>query len=132
MPLTVDDRLAIHDLLVLHGHLVDDGELNRLHEVFTTDVVYDLTALGGATLTGVEAVADAARQLGDNNPVAHLVTNILVVESNGEVTARSKFIGISREGSAGSGVYEDVLRRTPHGWRIRRRRVTVRRRPLHP
>jgi 3-phenylpropionate/cinnamic acid dioxygenase small subunit len=130
MPLTVDERLAIHDVLALHGHLVDSGELDRLGELFTHDVVYDLTALGGPTLTGVESIADAARELGDDNPVAHLVTNILIAESNGEVTARSKFIGVGRDGSTGSGVYDDVFRRTTEGWRIARRRVTVRRQPL--
>jgi 3-phenylpropionate/cinnamic acid dioxygenase small subunit len=132
MPLTVTDRLAIHDLLSLHGHLVDNGELDRLDELFTDDVVYDVTALGGTTLSGVDAIAEAATQLGDRNPVAHHVTNILVADHDGEVTVRSKFIGIGRDGSAGSGTYDDVLRHTPDGWRIARRRITVRRQPLQP
>ncbi len=27
---TAEDRLAIHELIALHGHLMDDGELGRL------------------------------------------------------------------------------------------------------
>ena len=30
MPLTSEDRLAIADLVALHGHLFDEGELDRL------------------------------------------------------------------------------------------------------
>lgn len=132
MTLTTEDRLAIHELLALHGHLVDDGALDRLDEVFTDDVGYDLTPLGGDTLNGVEAIRTSALELGDRNPVAHLVTNIVVAEQDGEVTARSKFLGVRRDGSVGSGVYTDVLRRTPDGWRIAHRRVSLRREPLQP
>lgn len=128
--ISTDDRLAIHELLALHGHLVDNGELDRLDELFTEDIVYDLTPLGGAALTGVEAIRRSALELGDRNPVAHLVTNVLVQERDGEVAACSKFIGVQRDGSVGSGVYADVLRRTTDGWRISRRRVSLRREPL--
>jgi 3-phenylpropionate/cinnamic acid dioxygenase small subunit len=132
MRFTTDDRLAIHDLLALHGHLVDAGALDRLGELFSDDVVYDLTPLGGTVLEGVEEIAASARELGENNPVAHLVTNIVVEERGGEVTARSKFLGVRRDGSVGSGVYDDVVRRTSRGWRIARRRVSVGRQPLPP
>lgn len=132
MSLTSDDRLAIQDLLARHGHLVDDGALDRLGELFTDDVVYDLTPLGGAVLVGIDAIAASARELGDQNPVAHLVSNVLVSEQGGAVTARSKFLGVRRDGSVGSGVYDDVLRRTPDGWRIARRGVSLRREPLQP
>ncbi|MGW0229848.1 nuclear transport factor 2 family protein [Actinopolymorpha singaporensis] len=132
MTLTTDDRLAIHELLALHGHLVDDGALDRLGEVFADDVGYDLTPMGGETLNGIQAIRASALDLGDRNPVAHLVTNIVVAEHDGEVTARSKFLGVRRDGSVGSGVYEDVVRRTPDGWRIAHRRVSLRREPLRP
>lgn len=132
MTLTTEDRLAIHELLALHGHLVDEGELDRLGEVFTDDVGYDLTPLGGDLLNGVEAIRASALSLGDRNPVAHLVTNTVVAEHGGEVTARSKFLGVRRDGSVGSGVYEDVLRPTADGWRVAHRRVSLRREPLQP
>lgn len=132
MALTAEDRLSIQELLALHGHLVDDGALERLGELFTDDVVFDLTPLGGTVLQGIDAIAASARELGDNNAVAHLVSNVLVSEQGGEVTARSKFLGVRRDGSVGSGVYDDVLRHTPNGWRIARRRVSLRREPLQP
>jgi hypothetical protein len=45
-----DDRLLIHELINLHGHLCDEAQLDRLGEIFTDDVVYDVSALGGAPL----------------------------------------------------------------------------------
>jgi hypothetical protein len=132
MTLPVSERLAIHELLALHGHLVDEGALDRLGDVFTDDVVYDLTPLGGSVLNGLEAIGASAQELGDRNPVAHLVTNVVVSEHDGEVSARSKFIGVRGDGSAGSGVYDDLLRHTAAGWRIARRRVSLRRVPLQP
>lgn len=132
MTLSVGDRLDIHELLALHGHLVDEGSFDRLGELFTDDVSYDLTPLGGTALSGIAAIAESARELGDRNPVAHLVTNIVVTDRDGEVTTRSKFIGVRRDGSVGSGVYDDLLRRTAEGWRIARRRVSLRREPLQP
>lgn len=44
--LTADDKWAIGETLALHGHLFDEGELDRLDELFTDDVVYDVSALG--------------------------------------------------------------------------------------
>ncbi|HZE33074.1 MAG TPA: nuclear transport factor 2 family protein [Actinoallomurus sp.] len=45
MALSDADRTVITELISLHGHLVDEGELGRLDEVFTDDVVYDVTVL---------------------------------------------------------------------------------------
>ena len=132
MAVSIEDRITIHELIALHGHLVDTGQLERLSEVFTYDVVYDLTAMSGPTLHGVQAVSEAAQRLGDRNPVAHLVTNTVVTVDGEHVLARSKFLGVQRDGSVGSGVYDDELRRTPDGWRIALRSVSLRREPLHP
>ncbi|WP_405915000.1 nuclear transport factor 2 family protein [Streptomyces sp. NBC_00728] len=81
MSLAVEDRLAITELVSLHGHLVDDGSLDRLKELFTADVVYDLTDFGEKPLCGVAAIRQAAWALGAANPVAHHVTNVVVTAS---------------------------------------------------
>ncbi len=44
MRLTTDDRAAVQDVVALHGHLTDDGEFDRMTEVFSDDVVYDVSA----------------------------------------------------------------------------------------
>ncbi|MFI9381374.1 nuclear transport factor 2 family protein [Kutzneria sp. NPDC052558] len=131
MTLTAQDRIDIDDLVNRHGHLVDAGELDRLDELFTPDVVYDASDYGGAPLHGVAAIREAALALGPANPVGHHVTNIVITAVD-EVTARvrSKGIGILAGGTVGSAVYDDVVTRGPGGWRISHRKITARRAPL--
>ncbi|MEW1691103.1 nuclear transport factor 2 family protein [Streptomyces sp. NPDC091265] len=131
MALGTEDRLAVLELIALHGHLVDDGELHRLDELFTDDVVYDVTSLGHGSLVGVDAFRDAALAMGAHNPVGHHVTNIVLTDlGDGRVSARSKGIGINADGTSGSVTYEDTVVRGEQGWRIARRKVIARRTPL--
>lgn len=68
MTLATEDRLAIAELVSLHGHLFDDGRLDELTELFTEDVVYDVSAFGQGELAGIAAIRDAALVLGAANP----------------------------------------------------------------
>ncbi|WP_330231385.1 nuclear transport factor 2 family protein [Nocardia sp. NBC_00508] len=131
MTLSMEDRIAINDLIAQHGHLVDAGELDRMDELFSPGIVYDLSDLGFGELRGIAAVREAALMLGDANPVGHHVTNVLVTETEtGEVQVRSKGIGISADGGCASVTYEDVVVREEAGWRISSRKVVPRRAPL--
>jgi hypothetical protein len=131
MALTSEDRVAIAELISMHGHLCDSGELDRLDEVFTADVVYDITDFGQDPLEGVAAIAAAGRALGELNPVGHHVTNIVLAElANGQAHARSKGIGINADGTCGSVTYEDTIVRGDQEWRISHRKVLARRTPL--
>lgn len=58
MALALEDRLAVGELIALHGHLVDGGELHRSAEVFTPDVVYDLSDFGQGQVTGLAALIE--------------------------------------------------------------------------
>ncbi|WP_331767812.1 nuclear transport factor 2 family protein [Embleya sp. NBC_00896] len=132
MALNAEDRVTITDLIALHGHLVDVGELQRLDELFTADVIYDVTDLGGTALEGLDGIRQAAHALGAGNPVAHHVTNIVLTPiSDTEVVARSKGIGVNTDGTCGSATYEDTVVRTDSGWRISHRKVHARRVPLN-
>ncbi|KIF66745.1 polyketide cyclase [Streptomyces sp. AcH 505] len=102
MTLSAEDRFVVTDLISMHGHLVDSGELDRLGELFTEDVVYDLTDFDV----------------------------VLTRLGSGEVHALSKGIGVRADGTTGSVTYEDVAVRTDEGWRIRFRKVLARRAPL--
>jgi hypothetical protein len=69
--------------------------------------------------------------LGERNPVAHLVTNVVLTEvTDGEVHARSKGIGVNTDSTCGSVTYEDTITRGAGGWRINHRTVLARRTPL--
>jgi len=126
MALTERDRIDITDLVNRHGHLVDAGELDRLDELFTPDVTYDLDDFGRGALVGIAALRAAAERTAD--PVGHHVTNIVITEvDDTEAGVRSKGIGINADGTAGSVTYQDTVRRGPDGWRISHRKVIARR-----
>ena len=125
------DRVAIGELISLHGHLTDGGDLDRFDEVFSADVTYDLADFGLGSLEGVRAIRDAALAMGDANPVGHHITNVILTAVHAdEVHGRSKGIGINADGTSGSVVYEDTFRREDRGWRITHRKVLARRSPL--
>jgi SnoaL-like domain len=127
-----EDRAAIGDLISLHGHLFDDGDLDRLDLLFTPTVVYDVSELGGGALHGIDAIRAAALALGERNPLGHHVTNVVVTDrEDGSVGVRSKFIGVNADGTVATGTYEDTVVDEGAGWRIGHRRVVPRRVPLN-
>jgi ketosteroid isomerase-like protein len=131
MALTTEDRFTITDLINLHGHLVDRGDLAGLPALFTADVTYDASAFGGAVMAGLDAVHQASVALGDRNPVAHHVTNIVLEETaDGTARALSKGLGVYADGTSGSVTYEDTIVRGADGWRITHRVIRPRRTPL--
>jgi hypothetical protein len=129
--LDAEDRQAIGETLSLHGHLFDGGQLDRLGEIFTPDVVYDMSAAGVGTFEGIEAIRRAALQLGAGNPIAHHVTNVVITgEEDGLVTARSKGLMIMADGAFASVTHLDTLRRHDGGWRISHRVISPQHTPL--
>ncbi|MBV1694321.1 MAG: nuclear transport factor 2 family protein [Hyphomicrobiales bacterium] len=125
------DRLAIHELIGLYGIVIDERDWERVGELFTDDVVYDMSELGLGTLHGVAAVLHLWRSREDLHPLAHHATNIVVSAGADRDTARviSKGIGVGRKGRVGSVTYRDLLRRTPQGWRIASRHARLRQPP---
>jgi len=131
MELLEHDRADISDLISLHGHLTDAGQLDEVSELFTPDVTYDLSDFGLGPLHGIAAVREAALAMGDANPVGHHVTNIVITPvDDRSARVQSKGIGIRADGTAGSVVYDDIVTRQPSGWKISYRKVMARRAAL--
>jgi ketosteroid isomerase-like protein len=129
--LHAEDRWAIGETLSLHGHIFDAGQLDRLEEIFTPDVVYDLSDAGVGTFTGIEAIRRGALRLGPGNLVAHHVTNVVITSAEEDlVTVQSKGLMIMANGTFGSVTHHDTLRRRGGGWRISHRVITAQRTPL--
>ena len=127
--ITAEDRLAIHDVIALHGHVADDRDWDRLGDLFTDDAVLDLEDFGYGTLHGLQAIKDLSRGSQDDKgqPLGHHATNIVVVGPDGEgVRVRSKALAVMADGTSGTAIYEDTLHRGVHGWRISRRLVVAR------
>lgn len=71
-----------------------------MDEVFTADVICDLTGFGRQALCGLQACAAATRPLGELNPVGHHVTNVVLTQTaDDKICAQSKAIGIKADGT---------------------------------
>ena len=122
--LTTDDRTEIEQVIATYGHIVDDNAWDRAHLVFADDFVFDFSEFGRPNLNGVEELRSA---LTGRKVYSHHSTNIVIQEGDdGVVRVRSKFIGFPVEGSPISGDYRDEFTRTERGWRLVRRRSSVR------
>jgi hypothetical protein len=114
-----EDFVELQQLLSRYCHIVDTTAWDQLDQIFTKD--------GSVTVVGVYPTATGLDELRSlyarmNHPVAHTSSTLIVVESSDD-TARlaSKWVTVRAEGLTGTGVYEDVVVRTPAGWRIRER-----------
>jgi ketosteroid isomerase-like protein len=126
---STDDIVAIQQLIGLYGHIIDERQWERVGELFTDDVIYDVTDIGRGIWTGVETVRDHWAT-GDKHPLAHHATNIVVMEDAGDgLLAMSKGIGVGHGGRVGSVTYRYTLRRTASGWRISHMAAVLRRTP---
>ena len=126
----MDDRAAVIDTVNRYATALDSRDWALLDEVFTPDAVGDF---GRGLLTGREAVRDLVRRmLGGCGPTQHLLANHRV-ELDGDaarcVCQVRAFHAGAGAGGGGSyeifGEYRDRLVRTPDGWRIARRELSV-------
>ena len=127
MPDTAD-LLAIHELLALYGHIIDERQWERVGELFTATAVYDMRDFGLGVVHGAQAIREQWSHPGAMHPLAHHATSIIVSEdADGTVRAVSKGLGVGPRGRVGSVVYRDILERTPQGWRFAERAAQLRR-----
>jgi SnoaL-like domain len=126
----VADILAIHELLALYGHIIDEREWQRVGELFTPTTVYDMSDFGLARVVGAAAIGRLWSTPEAAHPLAHHATNIVVRENeDGTMQVLSKGLGIGPNGRVGSVVYRDVVERTAAGWRFASRTAQLRRVP---
>jgi len=129
MALSVEDRLDIHDLLVRYGFVVDDRDWDAFATVFTPDAIVDFGSddppAGLAPMVGVQEIVRQYRDV-MTHPLQHVIANHLIDRvGEDEVVVRSKALfPVPRDGVF-EGVYRDVVVRTPEGWRIKHKAMTV-------
>ena len=118
--LSPDDRLAIHELISLYGHLIDQRQFSQLERIFTDDAVFDLGKYDGSCYRGLPAI-QAMMLASSEHPLAHHATNIVVLTHPDGIEVISKGIGVGAGGRVGSVTYRDRLALIPQGWRIQER-----------
>lgn len=124
--LSAEDIIEIHHVLAEYGHVVDDHDWDRADQVFTADVVFDLSSVGRPELHGI---SDIVANFKGRNAYSHHTTNVAISENDeGTVRVHSKMLCFPNEGPPFTGDYYDVMARTPAGWRIAYRRAERRER----
>jgi ketosteroid isomerase-like protein len=139
MSLSVEDRLALSDLVHRYAVYVDARELDRLADLFTADAVLvspepprtlepDVERRGRADIRqAMEGVRRAVRTV-------HQVVGEVYDEGDSADVAHGAITGVAhhlmeRDGGhddlSWSLRYADDYRRTPDGWRFARRALTI-------
>ena len=121
------DRLELHELPGRYGDAIDDRDWERLDYVFTDDAVFDLTDLGLPILVGLDEIKRFMDEDADH-PRTHTMTNIYVDETTDGVKLYFRILALGRGGTMGTASYYDDVVKTPDGWRVAHRVVTLRRR----
>lgn len=117
MWLSLEDKLAIHEVIALYGHLIDERKFSRLNEIFTSDALFDLSGYGGAKHEGLVAIQELMLN-SKEHPLAHHASNIVIDHDDtyssskeqqviSSVMVLSKGLGVGAGGRVGSVVYRD-------------------------
>ncbi len=127
MPLSVDDRLEILDLVTRYNHAVDSGDVDTRADTFTEDGVWDSGTAG--VISGREAIREHARTRAPFSHTWKHWTNSPIIEGDGDsATIRQYLCLLGIDGDPRPrmiGTYEDTLRREPEGWRFAVRKLRV-------
>jgi len=121
------DHLELRRLVDLYGYLIDERKFSRIGEVFTEDVIYDLSEFRQGVLRGTGEVLAMWRGEA-RHPLAHHAISVLAEErADGSVDLITKGIGVGVKGRVGSVTYYDRAIRTAAGWRLAERKAVPRR-----
>lgn len=129
--ITLEDKIAIQELVARFAHCSDYGDWEGLEKLYTDDVV---TEMEGIPLTydgiaqQVEHAKESDRQAGGKN--RHYNFNLYIEEEGDAVYAKYFFVNANAGGAPMSaqivttGRMKDTVVKTGDGWKIARRYVT--------
>lgn len=132
MPISLEDRLDLHELAARYGDVIDDRNWDALGDIFTPEAIFEVVGL--VVMTGLADIKRYMEQEG-RHPLAHLITNIHTVEGDGGVELRSRGIfPIAGKNSRPGhrvfyGSYYDKVVMTNGGWRVNHRFFSTARKP---
>jgi len=131
-----DDRmtaeLEIRNVLARLAHMADCGDPDAYAQLFAEDGSWYHPHYG--EVSGRSAIADGIRERfgrGSQGPGSHmrhvLTTQWVRVDDADHAFSQAYWLTLNGETSALSnmGRYDDELRRTPDGWRLARRNITL-------
>jgi hypothetical protein len=121
LDLTTEERIELIELLGRYGRLIDARDWQALSTIFTPDAQFDLTAIGGSVLNGLDEICDYMANRA-RHPVAHHITNPHADRiGDADVWLSCMLVAVQADGSVASGHYADQVVRYDGRLRIRHR-----------
>jgi 3-phenylpropionate/cinnamic acid dioxygenase small subunit len=134
MSLTLQDRLAIHELLSRSAYGFDEGQLQMLEDCFTEDAVFSIRIAGGdlvGPFNGREEIMGLYRSSIDSQTDVrrHVVSNIFFESEGDDPVVISNLTLMATENGEikllTAGIYRDTVRTTTAGWRLLKRHLDL-------
>ena len=119
------DQLEIRELVARYNYAIDEGRPEEWVSTFVADGTFESTALGAHT--GPEALHAFVTGYIAAVTGRHCTSDFVIDVDGDEARSRCYLIAINNAGApivSATAVYDDVLRRTPDGWRFVHRKVT--------
>jgi hypothetical protein len=120
----VEDQLAIRELVARYNYAIDEGRPDEWVATFVPDGTFESSALG--THTGADALLAFAHGYIAAFTGRHCTSDFVIDVDGDEARSRCYLIAVNNAAApiiSTTAVYEDVLRRTPDGWRFVHRKV---------
>jgi 3-phenylpropionate/cinnamic acid dioxygenase small subunit len=126
------DDVTIRSLIARIAHLADTGEVEDYVDCFTVDARWDMPGgpkCGHDQIRRASHERRAAGATGPGSRTRHAVGTIVVVVDDDRACATSYFQFLGQTDTAprllSVGQYDDEFVRTPDGWRLDHRRITL-------
>ncbi len=121
MPLSLEDRFAIQDLVARYNTAIDSGDAETWASMFTPDGTFES---GGRVHQGTDALTTFARGFAERLAGSRHWNNNMIVEGDGDEATLRCYLLLMRAGQVvTSAQYQDTLRRVDGQWRFASRRV---------
>lgn len=132
-PTHAADAWAVRDVLARIAHLSDTGELDDYGRQFTEDARWVMPGVpvkhGRAEIVAAGAARRAAGETGPGSASRHLIGTVAVEVRGDTAVADSYWQFYVATATAPTlklmGAYHDTFRRTPNGWQLAERLITV-------
>lgn len=121
----LEDQLAIRELVARYNYAIDEGRPEEWVATFVPDGTFESAALGSHT--GADALLAFATGYIAAVTGRHCTTDFVVDVDGDDARSRCYLIAVNNSTAptvSTTAVYDDVLRRTPEGWRFVHRKVT--------
>ena len=120
----IGDQLAIRELVARYNYAIDEGRPDEWVATFVPDGTFESSALG--THTGADALLAFAKGYIAAVTGRHCTSDFVIDVDGDDARSRCYLIAVNNAAVpiiSTTAVYEDVLRRTPDGWRFVHRKV---------